>query len=264
VECSRLLPSDAAAALPLSAEAGWNQTEDDWRVFLSHGHCFGIREEGTLVATAAALPYDGFGFIGMVLTTTVWRRRGFATRLLADAVAALTEAGQIAVLDATPEGRPVYRRQGFLPIDALERWAGDANGSVRSASVPFSALVDLDAIAFGARREFLLADFLARPGTIALMADSGCALARNGRRATQIGPVIAADEAQAIDLLQRLLGHLRGPVVLDVPTRWVALGEWLEQQGFRRLRPFTRMALHRAQPFGHPTRMFAAAGPEFG
>jgi hypothetical protein len=264
VECFKLLEIDAAAALPLSAEAGWNQTEDDWRVFITHGHCFGIRTEDVLVATAAALPYGGFGFVGMVLTTAAWRHRGFATRLLACAVTALTDAGQIAVLDATPAGRPIYARQGFLPIDALERWASDATGTPRGASAPVAAIADLDALAFGARREFLLADFLDRPGTVAVVEQGGCALARDGRRATQIGPVIAAHEAQAIELLRRLLGRLRGPVFLDVPTRWVSLREWLEAHGFRPQRPFTRMALHRVQPFGHPARLFAAAGPEFG
>ena len=219
--CFRLLPSDAAAALPLSAEAGWNQTEDDWRIFITHGHCFGIREQGALVATAAALPYDGFGFVGMVLTTAVWRRRGFATRLLAQAVAALTDAGQTAVLDATPAGRPIYRSQGFLPIDALERWAGETNGTPRTATAPVAALADLDAVAFGARRDFLIADFLGRPGTVALTSDAGFALARRGRRAAQIGPMVAADEAQG----DRIAGAPARPHARPgVPGRADALG----------------------------------------
>jgi GNAT superfamily N-acetyltransferase len=264
VEFSRLTGDDAVAALPLSAEAGWNQTEDDWRLFIRRGHTFGIRSQGTLVATAAALPYDRFGFVGMVLTTAAWRHRGLATRLLACAVAALTDAGQTAVLDATPAGRPIYQRQGFLPVDALERWIGEAVGTPRAASAPVAAIAELDALAFGARREFLLADFLRRPGTVALIEQGGCALARNGRRVVQIGPVIATHEGHAIELLQRLLGCVRGPVFLDVPTRWTSLSEWLQQQGLKRQRPFTRMALHRAQPFGHPTRLFAAAGPEYG
>ena len=264
MENSRLVEIDATAALPLSAEAGWNQTEDDWLVFINRGHCFGIRRNGTLVATAAALPYDGFGFVGMVLTTAAWRHRGFGTRLLGCAVAALTDAGRVAVLDATPAGRPIYARQGFLPIDALERWAGEAAGTKRTISAPVGVIADLDALAFGARREFLFADILGRPGTIAVAEQGGCAVARDGSRATQIGPVIAVHEAQAIELLRRLLGCLRGPVFLDVPTRWASLIEWLGAQGFRRQRPFTRMALHRARPFGHPARLFAVAGPEFG
>jgi GNAT superfamily N-acetyltransferase len=264
VEFSRLTETDAAAALPLSAEAGWNQTEDDWRIFLARGHTFGIRRQGVLVATAAALPYDGFGFVGMVLTTAAWRHHGFATRLLACAVAALTDADQTAVLDATPAGRPVYERQGFLPIDALERWAGEATGTLHAILAPAAAVADLDALAFGARREFLLVDFLRRPGTIALIEQGGCALARNGSRATQIGPIVATHEAQALALLQRLLDRVRGPVFLDVPLRWTGLGEWLGRQGFRHQRPFTRMALHHARPFGDPARLFAAAGPEFG
>lgn len=122
--------------MALSTEAGWNQTADDWRVFLTRGTVFGIREAGVLLATAAALPYDGIGFVAMVLTTATARGRGFATRLLALAVKVLTDAGLVAVLDATPAGRPVYARQGFLPVDDLERW-GSPQADDFGAARPF-------------------------------------------------------------------------------------------------------------------------------
>ncbi len=40
----QLAPSDAAAGLALSDEAGWNQTIEDWGYFLQHGCVFGIRD----------------------------------------------------------------------------------------------------------------------------------------------------------------------------------------------------------------------------
>jgi hypothetical protein len=36
-EARRLAPADAGALTRLSAEAGWNQTADDWRLILRHG-----------------------------------------------------------------------------------------------------------------------------------------------------------------------------------------------------------------------------------
>ncbi|TMJ27252.1 MAG: GNAT family N-acetyltransferase, partial [Alphaproteobacteria bacterium] len=53
-----LARAHAPAALELSAEAGWNQRADDWKVFLAHGRVTGVFAAGRrLVATAAILPY---------------------------------------------------------------------------------------------------------------------------------------------------------------------------------------------------------------
>ena len=51
-------PRSRPAAAPLSAEAGWNQTVDDWRLMLEEGEAIGqFGPGGQLVATrpAAAL-----------------------------------------------------------------------------------------------------------------------------------------------------------------------------------------------------------------
>lgn len=261
----RLTPADTPDALPLSVEAGWNQTADDWRLFIAHGAVFGLRAGGRLVATAAALPYQGpFGYVGMVLTAADHRHRGHATALLGLAMRALREASQVALLDASPEGRPVYEKQGFIAIDRLQRWSGDAGGTPSAATAEAAAIASLDASAFGAARHFLFDDMLAREGTLALLEPAGCVMARRGRLATQIGPLIAADEHQALGLLHRMLVRLAGPVVLDVPVRWAGLADFLAAAGFVRQRPFTRMALDHPAPFGAPARLFAVTGPEFG
>jgi len=261
----RLTPADTPDALPLSAEAGWNQTAEDWRLFIDHGAAFGLRAGGSLVATAAALPYQGpFGYVGMVLTTAAHRHRGHATHLLKLAMQELREASQVALLDASPEGRPVYEKQGFVPLDSLQRWSGAASGTPSVATADAAAIASLDASAFGAARPFLFDDMLARDGTLALLEPAGCVMARRGRLATQIGPLVAADEAQALGLLHRMLVRLAGPVVLDVPVRWTGLADFLAACGFARQRPFTRMALDHPVPFGVPARLFVVTGPEFG
>ncbi|MGO4839864.1 GNAT family N-acetyltransferase, partial [Rhizobiaceae sp. 2RAB30] len=97
--------SDVEACLRLSDEAGWNQTAEDWGLFLRHGTTIGVRsDDGSLVASAAALPYDRFGFVSMVLVTAAWRRRGLATGLVDRCVETLTSRGLVPVLDATPAG----------------------------------------------------------------------------------------------------------------------------------------------------------------
>jgi GNAT superfamily N-acetyltransferase len=264
-----LSPDDIGAGMALSTEAHWNQIEPDWLHFVTHGHAFGMRDEtGRLVASAAALPYDGpFGYVGMVLVTQDFRRRGIATELVAGCIDVLRERSLIPVLDATAAGAEVYRKQGFLPQFAFDRWEGRSEGGaaidMREETATISAL---DASAFGARRNALMEDFLRREGTrcVGPVVGKGFAMIRRGRRAWQTGPVVAAREADALDMVRRLFGTIRGAVFIDVPARWRALGAWLAGRGFSIQRSFTRMALGRSEPFGDPLRLFAVAGPEFG
>ncbi len=155
-------PGAVAQAVPLSDEAGWNQTEADWAAFVRHGAVLGVTCGGRLVATAAALPYGAdFGWIAMVLVTADFRRRGIATRLVGDCVALLRNAGRAALLDATEHGAPVYEALGFAKLGGLARWVGEGRGeTIRGDVIPPS----LDRAVFGADRGFLLQDFLDSPG----------------------------------------------------------------------------------------------------
>jgi hypothetical protein len=87
---------------------------------------------------------------------------------------------------------------------------------------------------------------------------------RHGRRAWQAGPVVAPDEQSALKLMQQLMASANGSVFIDVPQRWRTIAAWLGEVGFTVQRSFARMALHRAETFGNPSRLFAVAGPEFG
>src|SRR5882724_6154833 len=113
---------DAQAGLVLSTEARWNQNDADWRLFLSRGIVFGVRDGKQLVATAALLPHtSGNAWISMVLVTASWRRRGIATRLVDACLSAATKRGLTAWLDATPDGARVYGPLGFTPTLQLRR-----------------------------------------------------------------------------------------------------------------------------------------------
>lgn len=258
--------ADLAGCLALSDEAGWNQTAADWRVFLRDGRVWGIHADDTLIATGAALPYQDYGFVAMVLVTASTRRQGHATRLLDLAVADLQARGLTPVLDATPEGAPVYARQGFQPQFGFARWRRDGDNASQTAtdSAGIVTAIALDSSATGTDRAELLLDFAARPGSRLELGPGGFVLCRAGHRASQIGPVVATTEQQAIALLTGALPALQGALFIDVPDRCTALLAWLQDQGFTLARKFTRMALGRTAPFGLPERQFALAGPEFG
>ena len=265
-------PADAAAALALSTAVGWNQTAADWALFLARGRVIGCREEsGRLVATAATLPYDnGFGWISMVIVAPDWRRRGLARRLMTQSIATLRDQGRAALLDATPAGAEVYARLGFVALGGMERWEGEGGAVAHGDGVEVLCteavghLIEADRAAFGAQRAFLLRDFLAREGTLALAAGDALAVLRRGKRATQLGPVIAASAEAAGRLLAGALAVVRGPVFLDLLDGWHSLAPLLEARGFRVQRPFRRMALGRSDLPGDAARLVCAAGPEFG
>ncbi len=265
-----LTPARVAAALELSAAAGWNQTAEDWKIFLAHGRVTGVFAAGRrLVATAAILPYASFGYVAMVLVTPELRHRGFATRLLRDAIAALQAQGRTPMLDATPAGAAVYRPLGFREVFSIQRWQGKGREGPpsrirRATAADLPTLTEHDAKAFGAPRRFLLASFLARLGTRAFVTDRGFVVRRSGLRADQIGPLVAQDEASAADLLAAALDAGPGPVFLDLLDDRQSSARVLSERGFDVQRPFTRMALGRSTPSGDPALLFAAAGPEFG
>jgi len=267
-----LTQSDIARALALSAKVGWNQTAHDWRLFIAHGRTIGLfdRDEG-LVATAAALPYEnGFGYISMVIVEPAWRRRGLARRLMGECIDDLRRHGRAALLDATPAGALVYRSLGFVELATMERWEGEGGsaqaegGADRLTQHDLHKLIEADALAFGSHRRFLLEDFLARPGASAWGYCGSYLVMRQGHRATQIGPLVAPAADAARVLLATAIAHARGRVFLDLFTTWPDLAALLETCGFKRQRPFIRMALDRASLPGDPARLAIAAGPEFG
>jgi GNAT superfamily N-acetyltransferase len=271
-EVSDLVPTDTldptvldahwlSRALLLSAEAGWNQTADDWNVFFEHGKVLGIAHGDRLVATAAVLPYGGeFGWLSMVLVTAEWRRRGLATRLVAACVSLLREDGKAALLDAAPDATEIYAKLGFVSLCKMERWEGNGRGVATSTE---SVDLKRDQEAFGADRNFLLDDFLARPGIVAFRSAHGFALLRRGAVASHIGPIVA-NPAEASNLVTAAIRAASGRVFVDVLDAGRGLIPTLTSLGFRRQRQFTRMAVGLSQLPGDPARLLAAAGPEFG
>jgi hypothetical protein len=93
---------------------------------------------------------------------------------------------------------------------------------------------------------------------------TGLLLGRDGRTASQLGPLIAEDDATAEALLATALRAVPSPIYIDFADQKGALRSWLEQGGFVSQRPLTRMLHQRRESFDDTTRTYAVAGPEFG
>jgi GNAT superfamily N-acetyltransferase len=281
---SALSPSELADAGALVREANWNQLEADWRIFLDLGRVYTAHTDaGRIVATAATLPHgDRFAWISMVLVAGDYRRRGLATRLMRRAMDDLAAAGLVAVLDATPDGRAVYRALGFQDSWGFHRLvlrerpsageipAAPAGVTIRPiADADWPALCAYDAAAFGAERSTVLARLRGRLPAAELVAERngrimGFLLGRDGRVAVQAGPLIADDDAVACALLARALDALAAPVFVDLADAKAEVRRWLETRGFSAVRPLTRMLYGRSQRYDDAARTFAVVGPEFG
>ena len=261
-----------AAGFELSSEAGWNQTEDDWRLMIAHGHAIGVMDAGELIASALALPYGDISWISMVLVTPAHQRRGLAGRMIADCLGWLGKDNITAVLDATPAGSEVYRRLDFHTVRRMTRWQRrlPETGFTRLPLVlPQATLADIAALdrrAIGGDRRFLLADMLARPDRIAL-SDAGArafALSRRGRIATQLGPITAETPRLALEMLDAALTRAGAPVFIDAFDDQAEFSNHLQSRGFVAQRSFERMARGARRDIGDPKLSFAAAGPELG
>ncbi|MGP0090209.1 MAG: GNAT family N-acetyltransferase [Xanthobacteraceae bacterium] len=279
IDISELNVDDAPQCQLLSDEARWNQNETDWRLILQQGAAVGVRRNG-LVASAAVVPYGAsFGWICMVLVTSRERRQGLASQLMRNRIDWLVSQNAVAGLDATPAGRTVYAPLGFQDIYPLARFeVGSLAGRVvasptaevkRAGQAELKAIAGYDLPVFGEDRSALLATLLQRQPLIAHVAVAGSKIAgfvlgREGRRATQVGPLIAEDAEIAIRLLQAALAAIEGPVFIDVPDRHAKVQAWLAARGFAVQRGYMRMLLGRSQPLDDPSRVMAITGPEFG
>jgi GNAT superfamily N-acetyltransferase len=278
IRLRKMTAADVPLGMKLKQQAGWNQTESDWRRFLElePEGCFVAEWEGLPVATTTTCVFDSIGWIAMVLVDQSFRHRGIATRLLQHALEYLDRRGvATARLDATPLGRPVYERLGFVAEHELLRLEGVATAREPEAGVAISravrvgSLAELDREATGADRRRLLERLLAEQpdGTrVALQGAAvlGYAMLRPGSRATQIGPGVAVTAQAGRALGDWAMSQLAGrPVFADVPLQNQPAVDWARQCGLSEQRPFTRM--YRGRPVAEqPRLLWASSGPEKG
>jgi predicted N-acetyltransferase YhbS len=275
----RLMTSaDVSAGTRLKDIAGWNQTPADWERFLqaSPDGCFVAETEGRVVGTAATIVYEGrFAWIGMVLVDPEWRGQGIGTRLLGKTIEHLEARGVPTMkLDATPEGKPIYEKLGFLSEYQIERWKLNRPASQRSAQAGthpgLEEVLQVDREVFGADRSDLLRSLASAAPDLTLVQKqrdevAGYAFGRQGSRADHLGPWMARNESSACQLLEEFLCRsTRETIFVDgtKPNPWSL--PLLRAHGFEFSRPLTRMYRGRNAFPGQPDLLCAILGPEFG
>lgn len=269
---------DIPDGLRLSRAAGWNQRDEDWRMLVirNPGRFVVAVSEGHVVGTGGAACYGTtLGWVCMILVDPAVRGRGIGTRIMNAVLERLDDVQRIG-LDATPEGRPVYARLGFvesfrlLRMEAADRSGREARSGPTALVTPsdLEAVLAMDREVFGAGRADVLRWAFEQAPAWCVKDGSGTlgyCFCRAGHHSWQIGPVVAQDIAAAGTLVVAALGAVGGGrVVLDAPAEdsaWLAI---LAGLGFREQRPLTRMYRGGGPPPGRPELQRAILGPEFG
>lgn len=265
----RLSASDIPAAVELSAQAGWNQTGEDWRMLieLAPESCLAMEVGGELAATTTLLCYGRrLAWIGMVLTKLQYRGRGLARHLLTEALARADQIGiETVKLDATDQGAPLYEKLGFRSEQAVERWSrpGSVDGPWPVGYArPSEEWRAADLQAFGADRSQLL-EWLARRNPPFSMARSYL-FTRHGRQTAYLGPCVSDTPKTARTLIERALQSTGSSGwswdLLPQNTSAVAIAQDLAFAPSRRLLRMVRgKGLH-----GKEDAIYAIAGFELG
>jgi GNAT superfamily N-acetyltransferase len=119
-----LTSADLPGCLALARDRGWLPEERKWRLLFDLAVVYGVRDPAGELAGVAVLTRYGteFAVIGMMLVATRYGGRGLGRALMNRALA---EAGDaIVFLHATPAGRPLYEKFGFVPAGASHTYLG--------------------------------------------------------------------------------------------------------------------------------------------
>jgi len=261
ISLRRMTGDDIALGMRLKEQAGWNQTEADWRrcLDLQPDGCFVAEYDGTPAGTVTTCIFGSVAWIAMVLVDVTLRGRGIGRALLDRALEFLDERGIPSVrLDATPLGRPLYQTLGFVEEYTLIRHDGvpvvaeaaadpSAKMTIRVLCAEhLERIVQLDRRITNTDRQALLRRlFVETPDQWhAAIEDEtvrGFVAARPGSRAWQIGPCLATADAGPLLLADALRRHTGQRVFVDVPTDNPASLAVVQAAGLVAQRPLYRM-----------------------
>ncbi len=283
-----LTHDDIPFAMKLKDQAGWNQTEADWRRFLDMepDGCFAAEWDGQAVGTTVTCVLGSVAWIAMVLVDPDWRRRGIGKALMSHALSFLDAQGVPSVrLDATALGKPLYEKLGFVveyelaryegfplassPRSPLPEEEGAIGGVVEKANAQdWPRLFQLDReITTADRSKFLTRLFSERREDVRMVRSGtevvGFLAVRPGVRAWQIGPCLARHAAGAMLLADAAHRHASGKVFIDIPVHNEAAVNTARTLGLNVQRHLVRMC--RGQPVPERTHhIWASSGPELG
>jgi hypothetical protein len=268
--------SGIAALLDWAADEGWNPGLHDAAAFAAADPegFLGLYVQGEMVAGISAVAYGpAYGFIGLYICRRDMRGRGYG-RSVWDA--GLARVGPRTIgLDGVPEQQANYGRMGFEPAYRTIRYGGRPTALLTPSELtrPVSGdlragVLALDREGFPGPRAGFLDRWLAPPHIARALVREGAVrgygVARPCRVGWKIGPIFAADDADARDLFTALAAEVGPePLQVDVPEPQAGFATFLRTAGLEPGFVTSRMYLG-PRPATTPERVFAVTTLELG
>ena len=255
VSLREMTASDLAAAHALTSELRWPHRPVDWEDALRHGEGVIAERDGQVVGTALRWRWGpSHATIGLVVVSPACQGRRIGHRLMSSVLEGLDD--QTVLLHATPEGRGLYERLGFVRTGELRQHQGIAlptplvalNEGRRlrpGGQSDLPALKALDTAARGMPRDALIEELAANAEATVVLDEQhearGFAMLRRFGRGHAIGPVVAPDVESAKALIAHLVGANAGRFTrIDIDFA-SGLSEWVESLGLLRVDAPTAM-----------------------
>jgi GNAT superfamily N-acetyltransferase len=236
-----LSAADISENVTLARSVGWHDSEGDWRVMHAGAFVLGARHTGRLIAQGALGRFGRVGTIAKMIVANDFQRQGLGSRILQALLAEALRAGieQLGLV-ATPFGRPVYERAGFVTVGdvvvltGIPRVAeGSTHATQLSSAGSASALerrffaCDRSTVIDARFHEAIASAAVSEPNA----GTQAYALATAQEAHAPIGPVIAENETQAHAVVSSIFGKLGRAVRIDVPAEHVSFRAWLRSIG---------------------------------
>ncbi|EIT83739.1 acetyltransferase [Fictibacillus macauensis ZFHKF-1] len=116
-------PQDLQGLLALSASVGWDYDEHELTTILHSGSVFGHKlADGTLISSAAIIPYDHFlASIGLVIVQNAYRGFGLGKEVMQRCMNSVANDTSI-LLISTEAGKQMYESIGFMQVDSVHKY----------------------------------------------------------------------------------------------------------------------------------------------
>lgn len=243
---------DIDSLITLSESVGWDYDRDEIATVMKSGKIVGHRNKyGQLVSSAAIICYDTkLASIGMVIVHKDYRGQGLGKQTTQACLNLVPEQTAI-LLIATPDGKPLYEKMGFIEVGSVSKFIC-TNYHVSDEPIDeryqigelensdFEDVVKLDSEAFGDSRKGFLLNRMKQSKKSLVIKDEvgkivGYAFSVIGPVNMILGPIVAPNYKAATYLINQLaLNHI-GSLRIDIPLMDEKFVEWLENRGFEKV-----------------------------
>lgn len=237
-----------------------------FEMYLSLGTFIGYMYENKLIAAGGVFPFkNSFSTIGMLIVHPNFQGRGIG-RILLNHCLEHTHPKQPIALIATKAGEPLYTSCGFQTVTTIHRFEKQTTKThithtQQVKEKDLISLISLDQITTGADRSLLYSLLLPRTSHSFKIERRNCieafSLCIQKGNILCINPLIAKQEADAIQLLKVICKCWNGIVRIDVPHSQYEFRKFLQTEHFQETLLSPLMIKNGSQLPGNRNMLFA-------